>query len=135
VDLEPGLGEIKTNGGNLHGGRLLSCGAFSDDDSLAHRSRRAGAVHPFKKYSRAAGLLFYRDVKRYDLEVRARVAPRRLYCYLRQLFVRQDGRTRYFCTYDHRMGLGRDEDPCDAPGPGQWSTKAVEGVWTRSQGS
>jgi hypothetical protein len=56
VDLEPGLGEIKTNGGNLHGGRLLSCGAFSDDDSLAHRSRRAGAVYPIKKYSRATFL-------------------------------------------------------------------------------
>jgi hypothetical protein len=31
VDLKPVLGEIKADGSNLHGGRLLSCVAFTDD--------------------------------------------------------------------------------------------------------
>jgi len=35
VDLEPVLGEIKTNGGNLHGGGSSHV-AFSDDHVLAH---------------------------------------------------------------------------------------------------
>jgi hypothetical protein len=46
MDLEPGLGEIKTNGGNLRGGRLLSCVAFSDDHSLAHDAGERGPSTP-----------------------------------------------------------------------------------------
>jgi hypothetical protein len=53
VDLEPVLGEIETNGGNLHGGRLLSCVALLDDHVVAHSMPGAGAVHPIKNISGA----------------------------------------------------------------------------------
>ena len=36
VDLEPVLGEVKADGGNLNGGRLLSFVAFTDDHVVAH---------------------------------------------------------------------------------------------------
>src|SRR4051794_28582881 len=46
VDLEPVFGEIQTDGGNLHGGRLLSFVAFTDDHVVAHRCRERGPSTP-----------------------------------------------------------------------------------------
>jgi hypothetical protein len=46
VDLEPVFGEIQTDGGNLHGGRLLSFVAFTDDHVVAHRCRERGSSTP-----------------------------------------------------------------------------------------
>jgi uracil-DNA glycosylase family 4 len=48
VNLKPVLGEIETDCDSLHGGRLLSVVAFTDNHVVAHRCRRAGAVHPIK---------------------------------------------------------------------------------------
>jgi hypothetical protein len=54
VDLKPVLGEIKADSGNLHNGWLLSLVAFSDDHTLAHRCRGAGAIHPIKTHTKQA---------------------------------------------------------------------------------
>src|SRR5271156_5322677 len=45
VDLEPVFGEIQTDGGNLHGGRLLSLWR-SQDHIVAHRCRERGLSTP-----------------------------------------------------------------------------------------
>jgi hypothetical protein len=49
VYLEDVLGQIETDSGNLHDGRLLSCVAINDDHVRAPRCRGAGAVHPISK--------------------------------------------------------------------------------------
>src|ERR1700722_15274184 len=43
VKLKPVVGEIETDCDNLHGGRLLSVVAFTDDHVVANRCRGAGA--------------------------------------------------------------------------------------------
>jgi hypothetical protein len=47
VDLKPVFGEIQTDGGNLHGGRLLSLWR-SQTTMLWHTDAGSGAVHPIK---------------------------------------------------------------------------------------
>src|SRR5215471_871839 len=47
VDLEPVFGEIQTDGGNLHGGRLLSLWRYRRPRSGTSMPR-AGTVHPIK---------------------------------------------------------------------------------------
>jgi hypothetical protein len=54
VHLKDTFGEIETQRGNLHRGRLPLV-AFSDDHILAHRCRSAGAVHPINSSWRSAG--------------------------------------------------------------------------------
>jgi hypothetical protein len=58
VNLKPVLGQIETDCDNLHGGRLLSVVAFTDDHVVAHRCRGAGAVHPIKIFAPLAALGF-----------------------------------------------------------------------------
>jgi hypothetical protein len=56
VHLKPLLGEIKTDRGNRHGGRLLSFVAFTDDHVLAHRCRERGPSTPSMLMQVAADL-------------------------------------------------------------------------------
>jgi hypothetical protein len=49
VNLEPVFGEIQTDGGNLHGGRLLSLWR-SQTTTYGTSMPGAGAVHPIKTF-------------------------------------------------------------------------------------
>jgi hypothetical protein len=46
VNLKPVLGKIAPDRGNMHSGRLLSAAVFAGGPLMAHRCRRAAAVHP-----------------------------------------------------------------------------------------
>jgi hypothetical protein len=56
VNLEPVLGEIQTDGGNLHGTRLLSLWRFRRP-RCGTSMPGAGAVHPIKIFARLADRL------------------------------------------------------------------------------
>jgi hypothetical protein len=55
VNLKPVLGDVETDCGNLHDGRLLSIVAFSDDHVFGASTPGAGAIHPSKAQNAGAG--------------------------------------------------------------------------------